>query len=241
MAVSMLVDAPNLRRSDRIFYGGMACAVLALVFVGFSRTFYLASYFHGPALSRLRVVHGTLFSSWVLLFGVQTALISTRRVRLHRILGYAGAVLAVAMIGVGVTLAIESAREGKAPPGLPPLAFMIIPIFDMIVFAPLVAAGVYFRRSAEMHKRLMLLATVSLLSAAAARVTGTPGAGGPLVFFGTVDLLILLGVIYDRRTRGHVHPAYKWGGSFIVGSQVARLALMMTPAWMAIARALTGV
>jgi hypothetical protein len=91
-----------------------------------------------------------------------------------------------------------------------------------------------------MHKRLMLVATLSLLGAALARVTGTPGAGGPPVFFGVPDLLILCGVIYDRRTLGRVHPAYKWGGGIVVGSQVLRLALLKSGLWMAIAKALTA-
>jgi hypothetical protein len=144
------------------------------------------------------------------------------------------------MIPLGLTLAIESARAGHAPPGLAPLEFLIIPVFDMLVFAPLVAAAVYYRRQAEMHKRLMLIATVSLLGAALARVTGTPGAGGPLVFFGVADLLLLCGVLYDRRVRGIVHPAYKWGGGLVVGSQVVRMALLKSALWLTIAEAIAG-
>jgi hypothetical protein len=231
---------PVARRTDRIFFGGMSIVILAIVFAGFMRTFYLSSYFGRPALSPLRVLHGTAFTSWVVLFAIQTTLIAAGRRELHRRLGYAGAVLAALMVPLGLTLAIGSAREGRAPPGLAPLEFLIIPVFDMLVFAPLVAAAVYYRRRAEMYKRLMLIATLSLLSAAAARVTGTPGAGGPPVFFGTVDLLILAGAIYDRTTRGRVHAAYKWGGGLVVVSQVVRLALLKSAAWMAIAKALTG-
>jgi hypothetical protein len=173
------------------------------------------------------------------LFAIQTSLIAAGRRDLHRRLGYAGALLAALMVPLGFTLAIESARAGRAPLGLTPLEFLIIPVFDMLVFAPLVAAAVYYRRQADMHKRLMLIATLNLLSAALARVAGTPGAGGPLVFFGVADLLILAGAMYDRRTRGRVHPAYKWGGGFVVGSQVLRLALVKSAVWMAVAQLLT--
>jgi hypothetical protein len=238
MAVSASA-VPVGRRTDRIFFGTMSIVILAIVFVGFMRTFYLASYFGRPALSPLRAVHGTAFTSWVVLFAVQTTLIAAGRRDLHRKLGYAGAVLAAIMVPLGLVLAIGNAREGRAPPGLPPLGFLIIPVFDMLVFAPLVAAAVYYRRQAAMHKRLMLIATVSLLGAAMARVTGTPGAGGPLVFFGVPDLLLLCGVIYDRRALGSVHPAYKWGGGLVVGSQVLRLALLKSPLWLAIATSLT--
>jgi hypothetical protein len=239
MAISAPVTPVATRHSDRVFFGGMSLVILAIVFVGFMRTFYLASYFGRPALSVLRVVHGTAFTSWVVLFAIQTLLIAAGRRSLHRKLGYAGAVLAAVMIPLGLGLAISSAREGRAPPGLAPLEFLVIPVFDMLLFAPLVAAAVYFRRNAEMHKRLMLIATLSLLGAALARVTGTPGAGGPLVFFGISDLLMLAGVVYDRRTRGSVHPAYKWGGGAVVLSQIARLALLKTAFWLSIATAVT--
>lgn len=240
MTIGVTSAPSNVRNSDRLFFGGMALVILATVFVGFMRTFYLASYFGRPALSPLRIVHGTAFTTWVVLFAIQTSLIAAGRREVHRRLGYAGAVLAAAMVALGFTLAIRSAQEGRAPLGLAPLEFLIIPVFDMLVFAPLVAAAVYYRRQAAMHKRLMLIATISLLGAAMARVTGTPGAGGPPVFFGVPDLLLLAGVIYDRRTRGAVHPAYKWGATFVVGSQVVRLALLKTSAWMAVARLLTG-
>jgi hypothetical protein len=232
--------APVARRTDRAFFGGMSLVIVAIVFVGFMRTFYLSSYFGRPALSPLRALHGAAFSAWVVLFAIQTTLIAVGRRDVHRKLGYAGALLAAVMVPLGLVLAIDSARQGHAPPGLAPLEFLIIPVFDMLVFAPLVAAAVYYRRQSPMHKRLMLVATLSLLGAAMARVTGTPGAGGPPVFFGVPDLLILCGVIYDRRTLGRVHPAYKWGGGIVVGSQVLRLALLKTGLWMAIAKALTA-
>ena len=238
MAVSASPVAGG-RRTDRIFFGTMSIVILATVFVGFMRTFYLASYFGRPALSPLRAVHGTAFTSWVVLFAVQTTLIAAGRRDIHRKLGYAGALLAALMIPLGLILAIDNARAGHAPPGLPPLGFLIIPVFDMLVFALLIAAAVWYRNQSAMHKRLMLIATVSLLGAAVARVTGTPGAGGPLVFFGVPDLLLVGGAIYDRRTRGSVHPAYKWGGGLVVASQVIRLALLQSPLWLAIATALT--
>ena len=105
MAVSASA-VPVRRRTDRIFFGTMSIVILAIVFVGFMRTFYLASYFGRPALSPLRAVHGTAFTSWVVLFAVQTTLIAAGRRDLHRKLGYAGAVLAAIMVPLGLVLAI---------------------------------------------------------------------------------------------------------------------------------------
>jgi hypothetical protein len=241
MTVSVSTARPIARRTDRLFYGGMAALILAIVFLGFMRTFYMPSTFGRAAPAGLRVVHGTAFTAWVVLFAVQTSLITAGRRNVHRKLGWLGTTLAATMVVLGLTLAIDAARQGNAPLGLSPLSFFIIPFTDMVVFAPLVAAAVYFRGSPETHKRLMLIATLSLLGAPLARITGTPGAGGPPVFFGIPDLLILGGAIYDRLSRGRVHPAYKWAGGAVVASQVARLALARTPIWLALAHAITGI
>ena len=70
----------------------------------------------------------------VLLFVVQTTLVAQRKVAVHRRLGFAGAGLAAAMVGVGTYTAIEAAARGSAPPGVDPLAFLAIPLFDIVLF-----------------------------------------------------------------------------------------------------------
>jgi hypothetical protein len=230
----------QIRRSDHLFYSGMSLVIAAIVVAGFSRTFYLRAWFDVPAISALRWVHGAVFSGWILLFIAQTMLVASGRVAVHRRLGVLGAVLAAGVLVVGYVLAVTSAREGHSPPGIPPRVFLIIPIFDLLVFAPLVAAGVYYRRRPETHKRLMLLATVSILAAAVARLPVALATAGPPFYFGVVDLLILMGVAYDVITRRRVHPVYIWGGLFVVASQVLRLMLSGTGAWLSVADRLVG-
>jgi hypothetical protein len=238
MAASM--PAPLMRRRHHRFYIGMSLLIAAIVFAGFYRTFYLAPWLHGPPLSPLRTVHGVAFSAWILLFIAQTTLVAAGRTEIHRRLGAAGVVLAAGMVVLGTVLAIGNAREGGAPPGIPPRVFLIIPLFDMLVFAPLVAAAVWYRRRPETHKRLMLLATVSLLAAAVARFPTALATAGPLFYFGVADLLILTAVLYDLVTRRRVHPVYVWGGLAVVASQVIRLALSGTSAWLSVATWLTS-
>jgi hypothetical protein len=237
----MAISVPTrlARRNDRIFYCGMSAVAAALVFAGFSRTYYLSSYFNGPSLTPLRHVHGAIFTAWVMLFMVQTWLVAADRTDLHRKLGVFGAMLAAAMVVVGTILSIDNARAGRSAPGVPPLAFLAMVLFDMVVFSTLVAMGVYFRRRPETHKRLMLLATLNLLAAAVARLPTALAAAGPPFYFGVVDLLVLTAVGYDLVTRRKVHPAYVWGGLWIVGSQLLRLVLSGTPAWLAFARQIT--
>jgi hypothetical protein len=228
------------RRQARLFYVGMALAVLVTVFAGFSRTYYLKGYFGSPELSLLLHVHGLVFTAWVLLFVAQTTLVATHRTRIHRRLGVAGAVLATLVLIVGTTTAILRAKQGAAPvPGVPPLAFLAIPFFDMVVFAILVATGLYFRRKLETHKRLMTLAMISLMSAPIARLPLELLRAGPPAFFGLTDLFILALLVYDLATRRRVHAATVWGGLLIVASQPLRLMIAGTPAWMAFAGWLT--
>jgi hypothetical protein len=229
---------------DRAFYSGMAILMALTVFVGFAPTFYLRSYFGAPVtdlqattLSPLVQVHGAVFTAWVLLFIAQTALVATRRVAVHRRLGIAGAVLAAVMVVVGLRTAIATAARGAAPPGIDPLVFLIVPTVDMMLFAGFVVAAIRSRRNKEAHKRLMLLAYVSIIVAAVSRV---PGAAtlGELGLMGLTVAFVVLGIIYDFATRRRVHPIYLWGGALIAISFPARMAIGGTAAWRAFAELL---
>ncbi|HET9466870.1 MAG TPA: hypothetical protein VFO48_00605, partial [Vicinamibacterales bacterium] len=107
---------------DRVFYTGMAVAMGLTVFVGFGPSYYLRVLSSGPGatisggpITPLIHLHGVLFTAWVLLFIVQTALVAGRRVAVHRRLGVATAVLAASMIVAGTSTAIATASRGGAP------------------------------------------------------------------------------------------------------------------------------
>jgi hypothetical protein len=221
---------------DRRFYSSIAIAMALTVFAGFAPTYYLRTIFSRPTitgattLSPLAHLHGAIFTAWVLLFIIQTALIATHRVALHRQLGIVGTVLAALMTVIGPLTAIKSAARGAAPPGIDPLAFLAIPLSDMFTFAAFVTAAVWLRRKKEAHKRLMLLAYISIIAAAVARIPGVFPLG-PFGFYGISFLFLLTAVIYDLLSRRRVHPAYAWGGGLLVLSVPLRLMLSATPAW----------
>lgn len=226
------------RRWDRVFYLAMAVALAAVVFAGFSRSFYLRPAVEGP-LPRLLVVHGLLFSSWIVLLIAQTTLVAAGRVELHRRLGVAGAAIAALMVVVGTLTALSAARRSSTSNSA--LEFLIVPLADMVVFGTLVGTAVRLRRRAEAHKRLMILATIALLPAAVARL---PLAfiqhGGSLEVFAVVNIPLVACVVYDLITRRRVHPALLVGGGFLVASQPLRVALGGTELWLTFARWLVG-
>ena len=241
MATQAEVIRPDQnKRRERLFYPGMVLAIVITVFAGFSRTFYLRPYFQTQPLIPLLVLHGVFFSSWILLLITQTTLVATKRTRTHMRLGIAGGVLACLMVVIGTVTALVRANGPSPVPGVNPLSFLTIPLGDMLVFAILVGAAFYFRRRADAHKRLMLLATIGILPAAVARL---PFAFiqqyGPLAFFGLSDLFIVPCLIYDFITRGRPHRATVLGAALIVISHPLRLIIGGTHAWLAFATWLT--
>jgi uncharacterized membrane protein YozB (DUF420 family) len=217
----------------------MAIAAALTAFIGFAPSYYLSSAFGGRPLTTLVHVHGAIATTWLLLFLTQTSLVAARRTDLHRRLGVAGALLAVLLLVVGYLTAIEAARLGHTPPGgPPPMAFLAVPLGTLVVFAILVGAGLAQRRRSETHKRLMLLATIAIVTPAIARMRWM-GLGGPPVAIGGTCLFVVACLMYDRVAHGRVHPAFLWGGLFVMVALPARFALGQADAWLAVARWMT--
>ena len=213
----------------------MAFAVLVFVFVGFAPTYYLRSHFQTTPLPLYLHVHGFAFTAWIVLFTAQTMLVAARRIDVHRRLGWAGAVMAVLMVVAAFAAAILSGRRDVAAGHEDAaLTFLTTPFLAMLVFIILVGAAVYYRRRAETHKRLMLLATISILDAAVARWPLEFVATSAWALYVLTDLLIAAAILYDVVSRRRVHPVYLWGGPLILAGQSLRTVLGQTETWHAI-------
>ena len=205
------------------------------VFVGFSRSYYLKGLYGTPELPALFHVHGLLFTSWMVFLLVQTGLVASRRTSVHRRLGVAGGVLALAMTVAAMAMTMDMARRSAAAPTVDGLAFTIVPFFTVIVFPVLVGTALLYRRQPEVHKRLMLIATLELVTAGVARI---PGAGSMPLFFVLTDAGLAAILAYDMITRRRPHPATVWGGLFLIATQIVRTTAGATAAWIAFARVL---
>jgi len=233
-------DSPMERgtASDR-FYRGMAVAFLVAVFAGFSRTYFLKAWTGWPAAPAIVHVHAALFTGWIVLFFVQTSLIPAGRLNWHRRLGVAAAFVAAAMVALGLVVMVESARRGfigvfPLPRGVPgdAIGFSVQAAFDVSLFAAFLCAGYAFRTRPDVHKRLMLLATISLLPAAIVRI--------PLPGLTRLAFALVLAIgfaaaqpIHDRLTRGRIHPVGLWGGTLFLVSIPGRIFVGQTDAWRA--------
>lgn len=230
--------------TPRRFYVAMAVIITLVVFVGFAPSFYLKDVIHAPPpLSDLTRLHGFVFTAWLALFIAQTSLVASNRTGLHMKLGVAGAILAAAIIALGVYTGIVAGKLGHAPPGAPPpVPFMAVPLFNMVGFTALIVTALLNRQTApEVHKRSMLMATIMMTQPAFARMPLALGAGELGIFFafGGSDLLLLTAIAYDYSTMKRVHPAYLWGAGLIVGLQLVTLVAAQTEAWSSFAGWLT--
>jgi len=233
-APSKLVRALPGRRFDHIFFSSMAVLLLATVFLGFARTYYLAGIFHAPLPSLIVHIHGAAFSCWILLLVTQTSLVSAGRVQVHRRLGIAGFGLACLMVILGVLAATDSLVRQAGPPGRDPRFFYIIPLTDMLIFATLISFAFRFRSDPATHKRLILIGTIALMIAAIAR---WPVLGHRDAVRAALLSYVFLAFLaaYDLWSTHKLHRATLWASAFLIFVQQIRIPIGKTAAWHAFA------
>ncbi len=214
--------------TDHRLFLGAAIGVSAIVFAGFARSYYLKSLFGMPALPLMLHVHGLVMTSWIVLFFTQTCLIAAHRVDWHRRLGMFGAALAVLVVVVGVIANVHAAVGAVLTPPTHSPAFLAILGFnlvDLLLFATFVSIAIVLRRRSGLHKRLMLLATLSMLGQPFARVVSNSTA---LLL---VYLCVLICAAIDTLRHRRLHMAFAWGAPLLIVSlQLAYLG-SQTEAW----------
>ena len=245
-SIAAPLAAERAEPSTSRFYVGMAWVCLAIAILGFVPTYWMPlvrGTFDRPPILHL---HAFAFYGWTLFFVSQATLVSRGRVSRHRELGVVGVALATALLFIGMAAAISSLH---AAVGLSSEAavrrFSIVPVSGILLFATLVATALVNVRRKDVHKRLLLVATASMLQAAVGRLFvlafAPPAGEGPRVpppvpitipAGIVVDLLIVAGMIHDKRTRGKVHPVYWIAGASVLAVQLLTTPLSGTGAWL---------
>ena len=242
----MKVAAPARRAHvvtpyDRMFYTGIAIAAALVVLVGFAPSYYLRDSDQLLPLPTYLRVHGLVFTMWMILCIVQTLLVAARQTDVHRAIGWVTAAIALVMVIVGPMAGILSMRaQVEAGYGQQARAFLTTPLFSMAVFAAFVAAAIVRRRDAQTHKRLMVLATISILDAAVARLPFEGIRATAWSHMAVTDVFLAAAILYDLATRRTVHQAYVWGGAILLLEQALRIPVGETAIWQSIASAIIG-
>lgn len=219
------------RRYDHFFFAAMALLMSFTVFVGFAKTYFLAGVFQAPLPSFIIHLHGAVFTAWMVLLITQTCLVSAGRVDIHRRLGIAGFFLACLMVVLGVLAATDSLVREAGPAGRDVKFFYIIPLSQIVIFVTLVFFAFRNRSNSPAHKRLIIVATVALMTAAIARwpfmLVHRKAPVAELVSY----IFLLLIVAYDLWSLRRIHPATLWGGLFLVFVQRISLPIGKTALW----------
>ncbi len=237
--MSDLAAATQTAKPAQRFFFWMALLLLVLNVVGFSPTFFLRRVFDGPALAPRTIVHGVLFTAWFVLFFVQAGLVEARRIRAHRRLGTAGAVLAALMVVSGLIILYFGVLDFRDSGGDVARAsqFLWGNLTLLAAFAVFVALGVRNRRRPPAHKRLMLLASLAMMGQALSRMgtfpplqIGSSAQVSEAVYgLGGLALLLCAVIVHDVLVRGRPHPTVAWGAPALLGSiLIAGLVLPFT-------------
>jgi hypothetical protein len=210
----------------------MAILLCVIVVIGFTPTYFGAGVFRAPLPSRILHFHGAVFSLWMILYLVQSALISARRVRWHRSLGTVAFCLPPIMVALGVIAAFDALhRDVKIGP-LDPAVSLAIPLLGIVAFTVVIYAAWRTRRQPDAHKRLILLATMGLTEAAWGRFPwgrmGISPAGGAV---GGLGVLVLLLVAYDLIALHRVHRSTMWAAPFTFVLNAFAVPIGMTAVW----------
>jgi len=217
-ALTLPPPAAARHRRARLFYTAMGLVATLVVAAGFGGSYYGMATGTG-SLTPLVKAHGLAFALWLVVFIVQTRLVAARRIALHRRLGLASVALAVAMVALGYATTVAGARRGfDLTFASDPLGYMVFPLGGLTAFTVLVSAGFVYRRRADVHKRLMLLATVGpLMNAPLAHLFAhsPPLRDRTALFLAAMVALLSASAVYDRITRGRIHPVSAWGAALL--------------------------
>jgi hypothetical protein len=235
------MKAVHGRDVENRFFVAMSLLLLATVLVGFAKSYFLAGLVRAALPNRLIHVHAVLFSCWILLLIAQALLISANRFDLHRRVGLLGFGLACGMSVIGVMAATDSLTRIKMVGSIDMRAFYAVPLFDIIVFAVLILFAYRWRHDPATHKRLILIASITIVDAATGRdpltrITHLPYLNNVFTQLYTV-LLAGFDLWYLRR----IHRATLIAGTFSIVMLLLALPLGKTGPWMAFASWMLGI
>lgn len=226
-------------KPDRLFYTAAGAIFLVLIVIGFQHYIFGGKHVDGtpidPSILATVVAHSSSIFGWYVLFFVQSLLISTQNRRLHMKLGWSVLVIASMIALTGPLVATRSIRlDPSGAFDWPGRQFLLIMYAEIALYVLFVAIGVLNRKRPRIHRPMMLLACLAILSGATARIpliNSIFGLHTWMALFGPVvslgALLLLARLAMTRRVDREFAAAY---AAFVVVTVVASR-LAVTSVW----------
>jgi hypothetical protein len=243
MTDTIMPGRAGVRTNSRYFYFQMALACTAIAFVGFVPSYWTPMVAGTLQKAPVTHLHGIVFFAWSLYVVWQSWLGASGQVARHRAAGLIGVSLATAMLIFGVMVSIqrmhESAAGGHAALGE---EVALVSMTNILLFAALIVAALMNLRRPEWHKRLMVMAMISILGAPIARwlmVYLHQAPPAPLSDW-LVCAIAAVPLLHDWRAKGRVHNAAWLAFAAIVAVRMVRIPLAGTQGWHDVAGWLSG-
>ncbi len=219
------------RRYDHLFFTTMSVVMLATVFAGFAPTYFLAGMTRAHLASPILHVHGAAFTAWVVLLVVQSVLVASHRIKIHQWLGFGTFALGVFMVVLGVLAATDSMVRHIPENRIATEEFYIVSLSEMLIFAVLLVSAYRARRRPAEHKRLIYVATATLMGAAIFRLPMSWVHARIHVVDLMVYLFLAILMAYDYWSTRRVNKATLWSSLFLILIEETRMPFATTGAW----------
>lgn len=223
------------------FFFALSALMFLVVLGGFSRTLYLRPFtdvqdMTGRGIPSHLIVHGLVMTAWFAFVVAQTWLVRSRKVAAHRRFGLFGAALGGAVIATGLYTLAKFAPRAASTQFDPARAADILvgnTLNILLIFPALLGAGIWFRNRPQTHRRLMLLASMSISLQVGSRYADMLVLLGwpiwPVALLTPLTWLIAVAV-YDKVALGRLHPASIWGGLVLLVGLILPLPMSRTSA-----------
>ncbi|MGA9801501.1 MAG: hypothetical protein WBQ68_20950 [Terriglobales bacterium] len=162
-------------KRDRFFYTCCGAIFLVLTVIGFRNYIFGGRLFNGapinPAMLAAIVAHSSAVFAWFVLFFAQSLLIATQNRRVHMKLDWSVLVIASMIAVTGPFVAIRSTGlENMTVFDWPARPFLLVMLTEIALYVVFVVIGVLNRKRPRIHRPMMLLASLSLISGATGRI-----------------------------------------------------------------------
>lgn len=221
----------TVRFSNQPIYGKFSIVLLGVMFVSIL-PYYVKVYNTPEIFSVTFVIHSILYLGWYILFAVQSNLVSSGNFAAHKKLGYMSMALFVFLIisGVEMLIGVMQAYDPNWTGGHvhSRASFVWGILHTLISFFIFYIVGVLFRKQLQLHKRFMLLASLSMISASVTRVAFLPfiPIDGMIVTLVATYAFLVAPMIIDRLAFNAIHPVFKWCVPIYIITQIICIGIL---------------